>query len=109
MDSDTPTATLPPTPVSLGPELTIAHAAAWRDTLVDALCTSAGNLTLDLASVTDVDSAGLQLLLATKRSVTERGAVLALANVPGPVVQALAVFGLDQQLDATGGGTGAAA
>ena len=103
----TAAATAPDAVVALGPELTIAHAAAWRDTLVDALCASAGDLTLDLSGVTEVDSAGLQLLLATKRSVAERGAALWLARVPGPVDEALAVFGLNCQLDATGGGAGA--
>jgi anti-sigma B factor antagonist len=89
-----------PVPLALGPELTIAHAAAWRDVLVDALCTASGDLALDLSGVTDIDSAGLQLLLATRRSVNERGAALVLHGASAPVVDALAVFGLNRHLDA---------
>ena len=85
-------------PVALGPELTISHAAAWRDTLVDALCTGSSDLVLDLSAVTDIDSAGVQLLLATRRSVNERGATLTLADVSPVVADALAVFGMDREL-----------
>jgi anti-anti-sigma factor len=106
---DTQTTAPDTTPVALGPDMTIAQAAAWRDTLVDALCTASGNLALDLSAVTDIDSAGLQLLLATRRSLHERGAALTLAGLSPTVADALAVFGLDPQLDAVGPLTGAQA
>jgi anti-anti-sigma factor len=96
MDTDT---LAPAAPLALGPDLTIAHAAACRDALVDALCATAGDLSLDLGGVSDIDSAGLQLLLATRRSVAERGATLHLAAVSGAAAVALAVFGLDHGLD----------
>ena len=98
-----------PGPLALGPELTIAHAAAWRDTLVDALCSRAGDLALDLSAVTDIDSAGVQLLLAMRRSINERGSALTLAGLSPAVADALAVFGLDHQLAAAGLAEGAAA
>jgi anti-sigma B factor antagonist len=85
--------------VRLGPELTIAQAAGWRDTLVDALCATPGDLRLDLGSVTDIDSAGVQLLLATRRSVAERGATLSIVAASPSVAEALAVFGLDPALE----------
>lgn len=90
----------PPTEaVVLGPELTISQAAALRDALVDALCATAGDLQLDLGAVTEIDSAGVQLLLATRRSVAERGATLTLTAASAPVAEALAVFGLDPHLE----------
>lgn len=100
MDTDTLAPAGADDTVALGPEMTIAQAATCRDTLVDALCASAGDLTLDLSAVTDIDSAGVQLLLATRRSVAERGAVLTLSGASGPVADALAVFGLDHSFDA---------
>lgn len=96
MDTDTPASA---TPLALGPELTIAQAASWRDALVDALCATAGDLALDLDGVTDIDSAGVQLLLATRRSVAERGATLHLSGLSSTVAEAFAVFGLDSRLD----------
>ena len=86
-------------PLALGPDLTIAHAATCRDALVDALCATAGDLVLDLRGVTDIDSAGLQLLLATRRSVAERGAALQITGLSETAAEALAVFGLDARLD----------
>ena len=84
MSSTTP----PPTDaLALGPELTISQAAAVRDALVDALCATAGDLQLDLGAVAEIDSAGVQLLLATRRSVAERGATGGPASPfssPGP-------------------------
>ena len=109
MDTQSTASDTAPGPVALGPEFTIAQAAAWRDTLVDALCTGSGNLTLDLSSVTDIDSAGLQLLLATRRSIHERGASLTLEGLSSTVAEALAVFGLDPQIDAIGPLNGAPA
>ena len=87
-----------PAPLALGPELTIAFAAATRDTLFDAMQTQVGDLTLELSGVTDVDSAGVQLLLATQRSLTERGDVLVLHAPSNTVRDALAVFGLSHLL-----------
>lgn len=100
MDNQSPATEGPAGPLALGPDLTIGQAAAWRVQLLDALCASADNLTLDLSAVTDIDSSGVQLLLATRRSVAERGAALTLEGVPPAVADALAVFGLTPQLDA---------
>ena len=94
------------TTLALGPELTIPFAAATRDTLFDALHTQGaerggaaqGDLALDLSAVTDVDSAGLQLLLATRRSLAERGDALHLLAPSAPMREALAVLGLSHLL-----------
>jgi len=53
-------------------ELTIYTASEWRDRLINEL---AGNddIRLDLAEVSEIDSAGLQLLLAVQRQAAGEG------------------------------------
>lgn len=58
-----------------------------------------GNLTLDLGEVTDFDSAGVQLLLAARRSLAERGQRLQVATASPVVRDGLQVFGLQSLLD----------
>ena len=84
----------PSTPLDLGPELTIAHAAGHRERLLLALADADGGLQLDLAEVSDCDSSGVQLLLATQLSLQARGQTLALLRPSTAVLQALATFGL---------------
>lgn len=98
----------PAATVTLGPELTIAQASAWRDMLADALASTPGDLALDLSSVTDIDSAGIQLLLSARRSVVARGATLSVSASTPLVRESLAVLGLDEQLEALGQREGAA-
>ncbi len=85
--------------LSLGPELTIVQAADTHALLAQAL-TEAGDLALDLGGVTDFDSAGVQLLLATRRSLQERGDHLHLADTSPAVRDALQVYGLQALLTA---------
>jgi anti-anti-sigma factor len=89
------TTILASTALSLGPELTIAYAAACRDTLAEALASTLGDLVLDLGEVTDFDSSGVQLLLATQRSLAERGDALQVTAASAAVRDALTLFGLD--------------
>jgi anti-sigma B factor antagonist len=56
------------TVVALDGELTIYRAAELKATLLAALSGSDGALEIDLAGVTEIDSAGVQLLLAARRS-----------------------------------------
>jgi anti-sigma B factor antagonist len=93
------TATPATAALPLGPELTIAFAAACRDTLAEALATQPGDLALDLADVTDFDSSGVQLLLATQRSLAERGDALCITAASAAVRDALTLFGLAGLLD----------
>ena len=83
-----------PVNLALGPELTIAFAAAGRDTLLQALTDAPGDLQLDLGGVTEMDSAGLQLLLSTQRSLAQRGQRLHVTASSPAVDAALATFGL---------------
>lgn len=84
--------------LSLGPELTIAFAAASHQQLAEALAGGTGALTLDLSGVTEFDSAGLQLLLATRRSLAASGRPLRIAAPSEVVRDALLVFGLQPLL-----------
>jgi anti-anti-sigma factor len=79
---------------SMGPDLTISQADACRSALVEVLSTHSGDFTIDLSSVTEFDSSGVQLLLSTRRSLAERGHVLRLTALSATVKDALAVFGL---------------
>ena len=89
--------------LALGPELTIAQASACRDQLVDALCSTQGDLSVDLSGVTDLDSAGVQLLLSLRRSVAARGGTLKVQAATPTVHEALAVFGLEASFEALSG------
>lgn len=91
-----------PAALHLGPELTIAYAAACRDSMLQALAAQPDGLTLDLSGVTDFDSAGVQLLLATASSLQARGQTLHLAGASTAVEQGLAVFGLQALLHPPG-------
>ncbi len=95
----------PPLPAAdtrcpVGPELTIAQAAAWRDQLLEWMADGRASLSLDLGPVSDFDSAGVQLLLAARRSLAERGGQLRITSASAPVRDALRVFGLDAALAA---------
>jgi len=86
--------------VPLGPELTIAFAATAHQALADAVQAGEGALVLDLGDVSDFDSAGVQLLLATRRSLAERGRPLHVAHASAAVRDALELFGLHALLPA---------
>lgn len=101
MSSPSTTATPASSALSLGPELTIAFAAACRDTLAEALATTLGDLVLDLGEVTDFDSSGVQLLLATHRSLAERGDALHVTAASAAVRDALGLFNLSCLLGQT--------
>ena len=89
-----------PEALTLGPELTIAFAASERERLAEALRKPDTGLALDLATVTEFDSAGVQLLLATRRSLAAQGRTLRLAGAGAAVRDALDVFGLQPLLAA---------
>jgi anti-anti-sigma factor len=85
----------------LDTEMTIAAAAGQRETLVDAVATlpaGAASLQLDLSAVHDFDSSGVQLLLAARRSLAERGATLQVVATASAVRDALQLFGLSALL-----------
>ena len=86
-------------PNALGNEVTIAQAAALRETLLAALAKAPHELRLDLTEVADFDSAGVQLLLATRQSLTQAGARLRIVAASPTVRRSLELFGLASLLD----------
>jgi anti-sigma B factor antagonist len=82
----------------LGAEMTIAFAAAHRETLVDAVVAAPADLQLDLSAVSEFDSSGVQLLLSARRSLAERGHALQIVAASTPVQDALTLFGLAELL-----------
>jgi anti-anti-sigma factor len=81
----------------LSGELTIYHAADLRQALLPHA--QAHAWTLDLAGVTDIDSAGVQVLLAARRTLAARGGLVRLTAC-SPAAQA--VFSLYGMADAFG-------
>lgn len=95
--------TLEPPTLTLGPEFTIAQAAAQRQRLLDAVQSmGAGPLRLDLSGVSDFDSAGVQLLLSTQRSVQEMNAEVLIVQASDVVLEVLRCYGLEPTLGAAG-------
>ena len=73
----------------IGP-LTIAEAAETRQALLSALdAQRQGDVAVDLSGVTDFDTAGAQLLVATSRWLRQRGQIPQL-NAVSPSVMAVA-------------------
>lgn len=64
---------------TLNGDLTIATAAEARHRLLDTLA-AGGSLELDTASVTEVDAAGLQVLLSALRTARERRITVSFAS-----------------------------
>lgn len=83
-----------PTPHTLPRELTIYTvgelAPQWAGWLADA----SGPLPVDASQVSEVDTAGLQLLLALAQSCQQRGHTLTLLDAARPLVQAAEALGL---------------
>jgi anti-sigma B factor antagonist len=83
---------------SLQGELTIPHAAQQREQLLATVGEAIKKkhaVQLDLSAVEAFDSAGLQLLMATRRSLQQAGLALHLQGTSGPVRDVFAVYGLD--------------
>jgi anti-anti-sigma factor len=77
-------------------EMTIYRAAELRATLSNAM-SGVDQCTVDLAAVTEIDSAGVQLLIAATRTARERHCELSFIGHSAPVLEALNVFGLGAQ------------
>ncbi len=80
--------------VSLGPELTIVHAAELRDRLLQTVGTSAGDLHLNLQDAQEIDSSGVQLMVALQKSLHAQGRRLRVTQISRPVKDALDLYGL---------------
>lgn len=83
--------------LDLDGELTIHTAAEQWPRLLGALEANRA-LRVGLANVTELDTAGLQLLLAARRDVERRGGVVEFADPSRPVLEALSIAALDGTL-----------
>lgn len=83
-----------PTLPLIGPEMTIAFASEWAKAWCDAIQSTPNSHAVDLAGVTDFDSSGMQLLMATRNALKAQGHALHIHRVSEPVRNAMGVFGL---------------
>jgi anti-sigma B factor antagonist len=77
-------------------EMTIYRAAELKPALLDAVRTQAAPA-LDLASVTEFDSAGVQLLLVARREAARLGKRLELRGASPLVLDAFTLLGLTSE------------
>ena len=86
-------------------ELNISSVAEDRDHLVQLLSPD-GELELDLGGVTEIDTAGVQLLVALRKEAERMGCVCHLAGSDEAVREAFGTLGLGHLLDEPLVGTG---
>ena len=86
-------------------ELNIASVAEDRDHLVQLLQPD-GELELDLEGLTEIDTAGVQLLVALRKEANSIGCALHLAGSGGNVQESFGMLGLSHFLDEPLVGTG---
>jgi anti-sigma B factor antagonist len=78
--------------------LTIASAQAQREGLLAAIETAGSPCLVDLSAIGAIDSAGVQLLLAARRHLEERGTQLVFKAVSPVVQQVFETYGLQALL-----------
>jgi anti-anti-sigma factor len=88
--------------LSLDGELTIYRAAELKQTLLEPLATPVA-LEIDLSKVTELDSAGVQVMLLARRTAATKGATLRFVAHSAPVLQVLRLLGLGAALGDQGG------
>lgn len=79
--------------LALAGELTIYAAAEAKAPLLAPLA-ECGELVIDLAGVSEIDSAGLQLLLLARREAEAAGRPLRFADASPAVAELVALYGL---------------
>lgn len=83
-------------PVRIEGEMTIYHASSLKERLVGALGGGTDpSPRLDLSRVTEIDTAGLQLILMARRLARARGRSLAVVEASPPVADLLRLCGLE--------------
>jgi anti-sigma B factor antagonist len=73
--------------LSIRDDMTIYHAESLKETLLGYCHPATQELQLDLSAVTEMDSAGLQLLLLLKAEAQKRGFVLRLLRHSEAVIE----------------------
>jgi anti-sigma B factor antagonist len=88
-----------PALVHVAGELTVYHAAALATDLLTRLAEASGaNLAIDLDGVTELDSAGLQVLMVARREARANGGLLRFHRASRPVLDVLDTFQLGDWL-----------
>ena len=80
-------------------ELTVFAVHALREQMLAALAGDAG-VTIDLSGVSEVDGAGIQLLVSALREARQRGVAFTLSEPSAVVAEALALIDLTGHFDA---------
>jgi len=94
--------TAPGDTVALDGEVNIYRAAEVRELLLTRI--AAGAHRIDLSRVQEVDSSGVQLLVAARRSIEAAGGVAEFVAPSQAVVEACAILGLNVDLSPIRGG-----
>jgi anti-anti-sigma factor len=79
-------------------DVDVASAPDLRAELDDLVRTSDGDIVLDCGGLTFIDSAGVAVLLRTRKALDARGNELRVANVDGVAARVLDVLGLNDVL-----------
>jgi anti-anti-sigma factor len=83
--------------IQLDSELTIAQVGVWLARFLD-VSLADNEVMIDASSLKRIDAAGLQLLLAFKRSCAEKNVAVALFNVPNTLQELIRISGLSKDL-----------
>jgi anti-anti-sigma factor len=83
--------------IQLDSELTIAQVGVWFARFLD-VSLADNEVMIDASSLKSIDAAGLQLLLAFKRSCAEKNVAVALFNVPKTLQELIRISGLSKDL-----------
>lgn len=83
---------------SLVGELCVFHAAELKPRLLALTTSAGGEQEIDLAQVSEVDTAGVQLLLLARREAAGAGGRLRYVNHSAPVLEALLLLNLAAEL-----------
>jgi anti-sigma B factor antagonist len=82
------------TPLCIEGPMTFARALELRDAVLDAVNQESSPIEFDLSDVTELDSAGVQLLLLAKRTAAARGMKLELVGQSAAVLRTLELLHL---------------
>ncbi|MBN8503778.1 MAG: STAS domain-containing protein [Burkholderiales bacterium] len=85
-------------PLVVAADWTIAEAAERQQQLLKVLEAQFEDLAVDTSTITSIDSSGLQLMLALRASLRERGLSLWLLQPSEALLSACATYGLQAEL-----------
>ena len=83
--------------IALAGEVTVFNASAIRDQLLGAL-NETGDLDVDLSQVSEIDTAGVQLILAAKREAAACNKTIRFSGCSDTVFDVMALLGLSAYL-----------